>query len=127
MILIRFTKMMIFATILAVVYIHMQMQIIQLAYVGKAKEKKIKKMVEVNNNLMHDILMLKSANNLGTEMFTEKSQMKFVDPESIVKLQAPEDILGYRIAQNAKEEDRSFGQILNFLSMGSRAEARMDR
>ena len=118
---------MIFATILAVVYIHMQMQIIQLAYVGKAKEKKIKKMVEVNNNLMHDILMLKSANNLGTEMFTEKSQMKFVDPESIVKLQAPEDILGYRIAQNAKEEDRSFGQILNFLSMGSRAEARMDR
>ena len=124
---IRFVKIMVLGTILAVFYIHMQMQIIQLAYVGKAKEKKIKKMIEVNDNLMHDILMLKSANNLGSEMFTEKSRMKFVDPENIVKLQAPEDILGYKIAENAKEEDRSFGQILNILSMGSRAEAKMDR
>ncbi len=127
MTLLRFTKVMILGTILAVIYIHMQMQIIQLAYVGKAKEKRIKKMVEENDNLVHDILMLKSASHLGTEMFTEKSKMKFVGPDNIVKLQAPEDILAYRVAQNSKKDDQDFSNFLSFLSMGSSAEARMNK
>jgi hypothetical protein len=127
MTLLRFTKVMILGTILAVVYIHMQMQIIQLAYVGKAKEKRIKKMVEENDNLIHDILVLKSASHLGTEMFTEKSKMKFVGPDNIVKLQAPEDILAYRVAQNSKKEDQDFSNVLSFLSMGGNAEAKTNR
>lgn len=117
---------MIIGTVLSIVYIHMQMQIIQLAYVGNAREKRIKKIVEENDNLMHDILMLKSASHLGTEMFSEKSKMKFVGPNNIVKLQAPEDVLAYRIA-GAKKDEQNFSNILSFLSFGSDAEARTNR
>ena len=125
--LLRFIKIMVLGTILAVVYIHMQMQIIKLAYIGNAKEKRIKKLVEENGNLTHDILMLKSASHLGNEMFTETSKMKFVGPNNIVKLHAPEDILSYRVAENTKKDDLSFNSFLSMLSLGTDAEAKTNR
>ena len=46
-------------TIIAVIYIHMQMQIIELAYDGKQKQKKIIHLVEQKEDLISKILTLK--------------------------------------------------------------------
>jgi hypothetical protein len=122
----NFARVMVLATILSVSYVHMQMQIIQLAYVGKTKEKRIKKLIESNTNLMHDILVLKSANNLGTELLSENSKMRFVDPINVVKLRAPQALLAER---KTRLENRStrFEGLLSMLSFGSNAEARVGR
>ena len=78
-------------TALALVYIHMQMQIIDLAYRGKAKENQIRKLVEQNGNMSYTILTLKSANNLGYKMLAENSDMQFADQGDIVRIATPRD------------------------------------
>ena len=127
MVLTRFIKWMILSTSLAVVYIHMQMQIIQLAYIGKAKEKHIKKLIEQNDNLIHDILMVKSSSNLGTEMLSEKTKMQFAGPENIVKLQAPKGLLTEDKLVAQKQSQSYSDRILDFLSLGRHTEVLSER
>ena len=67
-----------FITLLALVYTHMQMQIIELAYRGKAKEKQIRKLIENNSHLTSAILALKSSNNLGDKLLADQNQMQFL-------------------------------------------------
>ena len=45
--------------VLALTYIHMQMQIVDLAYRGNKKEQQIKKLIEENGNTTYKILILK--------------------------------------------------------------------
>ena len=78
-------------TALALIYIHMQMQIIDLAYRGKSKENQIRKLVEQNGNISYTILTLKSANNLGYKMLAENSDMQFADQGDIIRIATPRD------------------------------------
>ena len=73
-------------TILALVYIHMQMKIIQLAYEGHYKEIKMRKLSEANSNLNYWILKLKSSRNLGDKLLNGESDIGFVDSQRIMKI-----------------------------------------
>ena len=81
----KFLKLMGILTILAVVYIHMQMQIIDLAYAGNKKEQQIKKLIEQNGSTTYKILMLKSANHLGDTILEDGSDMQFADTDDVVR------------------------------------------
>jgi len=59
-----------FVTIIALLYIHMQMNIFELSYNGKDKEKIIHELNDSNGALSHQILTLKSANNLVISFWT---------------------------------------------------------
>ena len=117
-----------FVTIMALVYIHMQMQIIELAYRGKAKEQQIRKLIEVNSHLMTKILTLKSSNNLGDKLLVDHKQMEFLAPQSIVEV----PVRNYKkitptkadVSLRAAKQNRS---ILSLLSLGAEAQAGMDR
>ena len=61
-------KLMSFATLAALIYIHMQTQIVELAYKGKDKEKRIHELMDNQGMLTHQILTLKSSNHLGHEL-----------------------------------------------------------
>ncbi|MCK5178691.1 MAG: hypothetical protein KAR32_04110, partial [Candidatus Omnitrophica bacterium] len=61
----KFLKFMGVVIVLALTYIHMQMQIVDLAYRGNNKEQQIRTLIEENGNTTYKILMLKSANHLG--------------------------------------------------------------
>jgi len=84
--LIKFIKTIGFFTLLALIYIHMQMQIIALAYEGKNKEKEIIAISERNGVLAYEILSLKSANNLGDKILGNQTQLKFCDNQNVVKV-----------------------------------------
>jgi hypothetical protein len=68
-----------FATIIALMYIHMQMRIFELAYNGKDKEKIIHELNDSNGALSHQILTLKSANNLGNQLLDNNNSLQFMD------------------------------------------------
>ena len=51
-------KVAVFATIMALMYIHMQMKIFELSYKGKDKEKIIHELNDSNGALSHQILAL---------------------------------------------------------------------
>ena len=93
----KFIKFMLLVTVLSLIYIHMQMQIFDLAYKGKRKEKKIINLSENNNMLTYNILQLKSACHLGLNLLEENSGLQFSDNNSIVHLMTPE-------AMSAEEE-----------------------
>src|SRR5580700_2396841 len=75
-----------FATIMALLYIHMQMKIFELSYGGKDKEKIIHELNDSNGALSHQILTLKSANNLGNQLLDHDNSLQFMDNERVMRV-----------------------------------------
>ena len=84
--LLNFIKLMGMLTIVALIYINLQMQIFDLAYQGKIKEKSIRDLSDENGRIKYNILSLQSSNNLGVKLLKEQSGMRFLDNDNIVKL-----------------------------------------
>jgi hypothetical protein len=125
--LVKFFKYTCIVTSLALVYIHLQMQIIDLAYQGEIKEKKIKELAERNGNALYKISKLKSANHLGGELLAKNSDMQFVSADHIVSLMTPEEFLA---AENFVETQpglvaRKGNPLLSLLSFTAQAEAKI--
>ena len=126
--LLKFTKGVVSVTILALVYINMQMQIVENAYRGKAKEKQIRGLIETNSILMTKIFALKSSNHLGERMLSENKQMEFLAPQSIVHVSvknvrktAPAKV---HISSAPVKPKRS---LISMLPLGAEAQAGVDR
>ena len=77
-------KIAVFGTIIALLYIHMQMKIFELSYNGKDKEKIIHELNDSNGALSHQILTLKSANNLGNQLLDHDNSLQFMDNERVM-------------------------------------------
>jgi len=78
-------KIAVFATIMCLLYIHMQMKIFELAYKGKDKEHLIHELADTNGALTHQILTLRSANNLGNQLLEkENNNLEFMDHERVM-------------------------------------------
>src|SRR5208283_3071101 len=77
-----------FVTIICLLYIHMQMRIFELSYNGKDKEKIIHELNDSNGALSHQILTLKSANNLGNELLDHDNSLQFMDNERVMTVTA---------------------------------------
>ncbi len=82
----RFIKCMFGLTVLALIYIHMQMNIFSLAYDGKQKEQHIVRLREQNGRVANNIFELKSANYIGRKMLDREAKFKFYDEQSVVKI-----------------------------------------
>jgi len=107
-------------TVVSLVYIHMQVQIIELAYLGKQKEKRLHQLVKLNEHFTYKILTLKSANNLGVQMLTEKSNMLFAEPDNVIEIFSDDQYLiesniAKQLALSSRE--RSLLSRLTFTSM----------
>ena len=75
-----------FATIIALLYIHMQMKIFELSYNGKDKEEIIHALNDSNGALSHQILTLKSANHLGNQLLDHDNSLQFMDNERVMRV-----------------------------------------
>ena len=73
-----------FVTIMCLLYIHMQMNIFELSYNGKDKEKIIHELNDSNGALSHQILTLESANNLGNQLLDHDNSLQFMDQERVM-------------------------------------------
>ena len=73
-------------TVLALIYIHMQMNIFSLAYDGKQKEENIVRLKEQNGRVANNIFELKSASYLGRKMLKESARLKFYDEKNVVRV-----------------------------------------
>lgn len=120
----KFIKILIVLTVLALAYIHMQMQIVDLAYAGNKKEQRIKKLIEMNGSATYKILMMKSANHLGDVILDDGSDMQFADEASVVRIETPQSFIAQeRPAEQSRLAKRT-NSFLNLVSFGLVAEAR---
>ena len=110
-------------TALALIYIHMQMQIIDLACQGKVREKKIVDLNENNDLISFNISRLKSANYLGGNLLAEDSELTFRGNDSIIQLVTAEKIVE-KDKTVALREGKKTNPLIKFLSFRSQTEAR---
>ena len=118
----KFFKGMVVITALSVIYINLQMQIFDLAYQAKRKEKEIHRLIDQTANFTYHILTLKSANHLGGALLSEKSDMQFVDNRNVVNLQAP--VLKTEPAAQPQKTEKKPNLLANLFSLRSQAEAK---
>ena len=119
----RFFKILIFVTMLSLVYIHMQVQIIGLAYEGKDNEKSMRKLAEVNGHLQYKILCLTSSHNLGVKMLAENSKMEFMGSQDIVHVSSTSHLTAVSPHNIEKTQNNS---LLGLLSFAKDAEAKQE-
>ncbi|MBF0618997.1 MAG: hypothetical protein HQL19_02390 [Candidatus Omnitrophica bacterium] len=83
-----FLKVMGIVTLMAVLYINLQMKIYTYAYKGKANEQKIDKLSEANAQVHNDILRLKSSDNLGQKLLVQDKTYQFASRQRVVEVEA---------------------------------------
>ncbi|MEI7998058.1 MAG: hypothetical protein WCH62_00920 [Candidatus Omnitrophota bacterium] len=115
-------KLMSFVTIIALIYIHMQLQIFDLAYQGKYKEKRMHELRDHSGLLTHQILTLKSANHLGNQLLEKESNFQFVSNDRIMTMAGPASMISKVSPQAVKSKGEN--PMWNFLSFLAPAEAK---
>jgi len=120
----KFLKIMGVLTILALAYIHLQMQIIDLAYAGNKKEQRIKKLIEINGSSTYKILMLKSANHLGETILDDGSGLQFADSNDVVRIVASRDLTVEEQGAEQSQLAKKANSLFSLLSFGPEAEAK---
>ena len=114
----KILKYVFFVTVLALVYIHMQVKIIDLAYHGKAREQKIRNLIEENGNETYTILTLKSANHLGQKILDKDSDLKFIDRDHVLEFSLSEAEESPHADGGKVSEAGQNASFLSFLSVG---------
>src|SRR5690242_17651411 len=115
-------KWMSFLTVIALIYIHMQMQIFDLAYKGSAKEKHMHELRDRNGLLTHQILTLKSANHLGNQLLEKDSNLQFMSNDRVLTLKGPAALISQATPQASKGKNEN--ALWNFLSFLTPQEAK---
>lgn len=120
----KFTKYAVSVTFIALVYIHMQMQIVELAYRGQRKEAQIKDLADRNGHVFYAIAKLKSANHLGQRMLVEESGMQFAGVDDIVRVAASGEQPRENGPNHSLQAKMKTNALLSLLSFATQAEAR---
>jgi len=109
-----YLKVAAFITIIALLYIHMQMKIFDLSYKGKDKEKIIHELNDSNGALTHQILTLRSANNLGNQLLDHDNSLQFMDNERVMTVAAPAGAMQRLVSPKPKVAN-PFWNLFSFL------------
>ena len=109
----RFIKFMFGLTLLALIYIHMQMNIFSLAYDGKQKENRIVRLKEQNSRVSNNIFELKSASYLGRKILNENAKLRFCDESNVVQLASTKKSSGQpQLASNQENKTNPLSKLL---------------
>ena len=92
----------------------MQMKIFELSYNGKDKEKIIHELNDSNGALSHQILTLKSANNLGNQLLDHDNSLQFMDNERVMTVAASAGAMQHLAAPKARPVS-PFWNLFSFL------------
>ena len=121
----HFLRMLVMFTIGSLIYIQLQAQIRDLQYRGEDKKSVIQKLSDDNGELTYGINRLKSANNLGIKLLSDKSSMRFLDNNHIIKVETPAQLLdnGSLTTTKVNRPPKKNNLLAGIFSLKSQAEA----
>lgn len=73
-----------FATVVALIYVHQQVELVKLSYAIGCKEKKLKEMLDRNDGLGYNIENLEDPSRLEQILLAKNMEMAFPKPDNIV-------------------------------------------
>ena len=116
----KWIKVMGFITVMALLYLHMQMKIYDLAYQAKMREHQIQKLKDDNGVVTYHILALKSANHIGQKLLSQESAMQFVSNDRVYELASHQQNVPRPVNKSAKNVVGSLSfNLQNFLTFAT--------
>ena len=116
-----------FITLLSLIYIHLQMNIFDLAYQVKRNEHKIQNLRDENGVSTYHILALKSVSHIGEKLLDQEAAMQFISNDKVYELALSQETIKPSLnkATKAAIGNLSFN-FQNWLSVSTpQAEARL--
>lgn len=115
-----------FITVLSLIYIHLQMNIYDLAYQAKRKEHQIQKLRDDNGVSTYHILSLKSVSHMGQKLLAQDSGMQFISNDRVYELASSTESAKQSLNKTAKAPIGSLSfNFQNWLTVSTpQAEAR---
>lgn len=121
----RFIFLISIVTIICLIYVQLQVQIFELAYIGKREELVLTEELDRKNILMYNINLLGSTQNIGKQLLAKDSNLQFLDNNQIAYLERPTRIV---TAKNLRKEEsvknKRFAFLVNLFSLKSEAQAK---
>ena len=114
----RFFSFLLIITVISLLYVQMQVEIVKLAYEGRAKESRLKDLLDDRSLLVYNINNLESANNLGQKFLCSQDDLQFADRSQIASLKLPAKG-NVSLAQSSSNTNF----FINLFSLRSQAEA----
>ena len=116
-------QMMGLLTVLALIYIHMQMQIFDVAYQGKRNQKELEMLANHNDVVAYNIMTLTSSFHLGGQLLGSHSNLKFRAQDNVIEVATMKPI-GDEGTDFSQDIQGKGNPLLGFLSFRSEAEAK---
>jgi hypothetical protein len=111
-------------TLIAVIYVHLQVQIYEYAYKGKKKELAFKELLDRKSNAMYNVNSLESVQYLGTRLLNSDYNLQFAGREQVVKLAVPLQLAETINPELKNSENQKTNFLVNLFSLKSQAEAK---
>ncbi|MDP3142653.1 MAG: hypothetical protein Q8N14_01715 [Candidatus Omnitrophota bacterium] len=122
--LVKFIPVVGLVTIIALIYVQLQVQIYEYAYKGKRKEIALKELLDRKSNTMYNINSLESVQYLGTRLLSQDYNLQFAGKEQVVKLTVPMQLAESINPAFNRPENRRVNLLANLFTLKSQAEAR---
>lgn len=110
-------------TVMALIYIHMQMQIFDVAYQGKRNQKELEMLANHNDVVAYNIMTLTSSFHLGGQLLGSNSDLKFRAQDNVIEVATTKSMGGEGTALSEDAPSKA-NLLLGFLSLRSEAEAK---
>jgi len=114
----RFFIFLLIITVVSLLYVQVQVEIVKLAYEGRVKESRLKDLLDDRGLLVYNINKLESVNNLGQTVLCSQQDLQFTDKSQIASLKLPA-----RLNINLANSSRTTNFFANLFSLKSQAEA----
>ncbi|MCM8781996.1 MAG: hypothetical protein NC828_02970 [Candidatus Omnitrophica bacterium] len=85
----KFSLYLIVSTVLALLYVHQQVQLLQISYVIESKERQVTTLLDQNKSLMYNISRLKSPVFLEKEFLTSKKEFNIPQQWNVIEVKSP--------------------------------------
>jgi hypothetical protein len=115
----RFFIILLLVTVICLLYVQMQVEIVKLAYEGRAKESRLKELLDTKSLLVYNINNLESVNNLGQKFLCSQKDLQFADRTQIASLK----LTSSPSINLAKSKKKNTGLLANLFNLKSQAEA----
>lgn len=111
-------------TLIAIIYVQLQVQIYEYAYKGKKKEIVFKELLDRKSNTLYNINSLESIQYLGSRLLSSEYNLQFAGKEQVVKLAVPLQLAETINPEIRSSENQRTNFLVNLFSLKSQAEAK---
>jgi len=119
----KFLTVVILVTLIALIYVQLQVEIYEYAYKGKKRELALKELLDRKSHVLYNINNMESVQYLGARLLTQDN-LQFVGSDQMVKLAIPVQLVENINPAIVRTESKKTSFLASLFTLKSQAEAK---